>query len=224
MKKAVLFDLDGTLVNSIYDIGDAMNHALTQLGQPVFTTQQYYHLVGNGMKKLCQRALAQNQQHLAEELLQRYQTRYYAHCCEKTIPYEGVSQLLEELHRQGYLLAVITNKPQDQAKKVMDTLLPHAPLDVVWGQQPPFAVKPDPAVYHHVCSLLGVRPEDTFYCGDSDVDMQFARNAGAKGIGCLWGFRDEAELKAAGAHCLANAPLDILSLVSEEGRISTEVL
>ena len=83
MKKAVLFDLDGTLVNSIYDIGDAMNHALTQLDQPVFTTQQYYHLVGNGMKKLCQRALAQDQQHLAEELLQRYQTRYYAHCCEK---------------------------------------------------------------------------------------------------------------------------------------------
>ena len=210
MIKAVLFDLDGTLVNSIYDIGGAMNVALESLGQPTFPIEQYYKMVGNGMRKLCQRALAEDQQHLLEELLQRYQTRYLAHCCDDTVVYEGVPQLLNELHEQGYKLAVITNKPADQAKRVMDTLLPGAPLDVVWGQQKPFAVKPDPAVYHHVCNLLGVQAGETLYCGDSDVDMLFAKNAGTKGAGCLWGFRDEAELKAAGADYLAKVPLGIL--------------
>ena len=210
MIKAVLFDLDGTLVNSIYDIGGAMNVALESLGQPTFPIEQYYKMVGNGMKKLCQRALAEDRQQLLEELLQRYQTWYLAHCCDDTVVYEGVPQLLNELHEQGYKLAVITNKPADQAKRVMDTLLPGAPLDVVWGQQKPFAVKPDPAVYYHVCNLLGVQAGETLYCGDSDVDMLFAKNAGAKGAGCLWGFRDEAELKAAGADHLTKAPLDIL--------------
>lgn len=214
MIQAVLFDLDGTLVNSIYDIGGAMNTALESLGQPTFPMERYYQMVGNGMKKLCQRALAEDQQHLLEELLHRYQTRYLVHCCDDTVVYEGVPQLLTQLHEQGYKLAVITNKPADQAKRVMDTLLPAAPLDVVWGQQQPFAVKPDPAVYHHVCALLGVQAGETLYCGDSDVDMLFAHNAGARGIGCLWGFRGEQELKAAGADVLANHPLEILSRLS----------
>lgn len=210
MSKAILFDLDGTLVNSIYDIAAAMNHALESLGQPTFATEQYYKMVGNGMKNLCRRALAEDKQDLLEALLQRYNARYLAHCCEETQVYDGVPQLLRELKNRGYQLALITNKPADQAKNVMDTLLPDVPLDVIWGQQPPFAVKPDPAVYFHVCKLLGVRPEETLYCGDSDVDILFAHNAGAKGLGCLWGFRGEAELKAAGADLLAKTPLEIL--------------
>jgi phosphoglycolate phosphatase len=211
MSKAILFDLDGTLVNSIYDIAAAMNYALESLGQPTFSVEQYYKMVGNGMKNLCRRALAEDKQDLLEELLKRYNARYLAHCCDETKVYDGVPALLRELKSRGYQLALITNKPAPQAKNVMDTLLPGAPLDVVWGQQPPFAVKPDPAVYFHVCSLLGVDPQETLYCGDSDVDILFARNAGAKGIGCLWGFRGEDELKQAGAHFLAAQPLDILN-------------
>lgn len=213
MSKAILFDLDGTLVNSIYDIAAAMNYALESLGQPTFETQRYYKMVGNGMKNLCRRALAEDKQTLLEELLQRYNARYLAHCCDLTQVYDGVPQLLRELKKRGYKLALITNKPADQAKNVMETLLPAAPLDVIWGQQPPFAVKPDPTVYFHVCELLGVEPKDTLYCGDSDVDIQFAHNAGAKGLGCLWGFRGEAELKAAGADLLAETPLEILNLI-----------
>ena len=210
MSKAILFDLDGTLVNSIYDIAAAMNYALESLDQPTFTTEQYYKMVGNGMKNLCRRALAEDKQALLEELLARYNARYLSHCCDETRVYDGVPQLLRELKNRGYQLALITNKPAGQAKNVMDTLLPDVPLDVIWGQQPPFAVKPDPAVYFHVCKLLGVRPEETLYCGDSDVDILFAHNAGAKGLGCLWGFRGEAELKAAGADLLAKTPLEIL--------------
>ena len=210
MIRAILFDLDGTLVNSIYDIAGAMNTALESLGQPTFPVEDYYQKVGNGMKNLCRRALAEDKQHLQEELLQRYHARYLAHCCDDTVVYEGVQALLETLHHRGCRLAVITNKPHDQALKVMHTLLPGAPVDVIWGQQAPFAVKPDPAVYHHVCALLGVQPEETLYCGDSDVDILFAHNAGARGLGCLWGFRGEQELKAAGADVLAGKPLDIL--------------
>ena len=213
MSKAILFDLDGTLVNSIYDIAAAMNYALESLGQPTFSVEQYYKMVGNGMKNLCRRALAEDKQDLLEELLQRYNTRYLAHCCDETKVYDGVPALLRELKSRGYQLALITNKPAGQAKNVMETLLPDSDFDVVWGQQPPFAVKPDPAVYFHVCELLGVQPKDTLYCGDSDVDILFAHNAGAKGLGCLWGFRGEAELKAAGADLLAAQPKDILTLI-----------
>ena len=213
MSKAILFDLDGTLVNSIYDIAAAMNYALESLDQPTFTTEQYYKMVGNGMKNLCRRALTEDKQDLLEALLQRYNARYLAHCCDLTQVYDGVPELLRELKNRGYQLALITNKPAGQAKNVMDALLPAAPLDVVWGQQPPFAVKPDPAVYFHVCKLMGVQPEETLYCGDSDVDILFAHNAGTKGLSCLWGFRGEAELKAAGADLLAGRPGEILTLI-----------
>ncbi len=213
MIQAIFFDLDGTLINSIYDIGGAMNRALTGLGQPAFSIGQYYQMVGNGMKKLCQRALNDQNQHLVDELLQRYQAEYLAHCCDDTRVYEGVPQLLRTLHDRGLKLAIITNKPADQARKILDVLLPGAPLEVIWGQQPPFAVKPDPAVYHHVAGLLGVQAQDTLYCGDSDVDIHFAHNAGAKGVGCLWGFRGEAELAGAGAEFLVKTPLEILELV-----------
>ena len=213
MSKAILFDLDGTLVNSVYDIAAAMNHALESLGQPTFPVERYYQMVGNGMKKLCSRALAEDKQELLEELLGRYNARYLAHCCDETVVYGGVPELLQGLKDRGYKLALITNKPAGQAKNVVETLLPGAPLDVVWGQQAPFAVKPDPAVYFHVCGLLGVKPGDTLYCGDSDVDILFAHNAGAKGLGCLWGFRGEKELKAAGADLLAKKPLEILEHV-----------
>ena len=215
MKKAVLFDLDGTLVNSIFDIADAANRALTQLGQPTFSVEEYYRIVGNGMKTFCTRVLAADQQHLAEELTHLYHANYSACCCDKTVPYEGVFEMLEELHRRGYLLALITNKPQTQTPKVMETLLPGVPLDVIWGQQPPFAVKPNPEVYRHVCDLLGVAPENTVYCGDSDVDILFAHNAGARAIGCLWGFRGREELERVGADQLADKPLDILTLLAE---------
>ena len=212
MIKAVLFDLDGTLVNSIYDIGGAMNVALESLGQPTFPIEQYYKMVGNGMKKLCQRALAEDKQHLLEPLLAAYNARYLTHCCQETVVYEGVPALLERLSARGLKLAVITNKPQPQTEQVM-ALLPGAPLQVVWGQQLPFAVKPDPAVYRHVCDLLGVTPEETAYCGDSDVDMLFAKAAGAKAIGCLWGFRSREELEAAGADVVAKVPTEILELL-----------
>ena len=212
MIKAVLFDLDVTLVNSIYDIGGAMNRALESLGQPGFTTEQYYHMVGNGMKKLCQRALAPDRQDLNQALLQRYQAEYLAHCCDDTVVYDGVRPLLERLHDRGCRLAVITNKPKDQADKVMGTLLPGAPLDVVWGQQPPFAVKPDPAVYRHVAGLLEGAPEDTLYCGDSDVDIDTARNSGMPCISVLWGFRDKNFLLQHGATTLVEKPEEILKV------------
>ncbi len=215
MIQGVFFDLDGTLIDSIFDIGGAMNRALHELGQRGYSIHEYYHMVGNGMKKLCERALPPEAAVLTQDLMALYQAEYLAHCCRDTTVYTGVPELLQTLRDRGYKLAVITNKPHDQAKKILDTLLPQAPLDVVWGQQPGFEVKPAPEVYAHVAHLLGVPIEHTLYCGDSDVDIRFAHNAGAPAVGCLWGFRGEAELKAAGADFLAAKPLDILDCLGE---------
>ena len=129
MIKAVLFDLDGTLVNSIFDIAAAMNHALQALEQPIFSVEQYYKMVGNGMKNLCRRALAEDKQHLLEPLLAAYNARYLSHCCDETAVYDGVPALLEALSARGLRLAVITNKPQSQTEQVM-ALLPGAQITI----------------------------------------------------------------------------------------------
>lgn len=210
--QAILFDLDGTLADTIGDISAALNYALEKLGQPTFSAAQCRRMVGNGMKILCRRALAPDKQALAEPLLALYHDRYLEYCREETALYPGVREMLDRLAAAKLPLAVITNKPQDQARRVMDYLLPGAPLAAVWGQQAPFGVKPDPAVYRHVAGLLGVDPARTLYCGDSDVDIQFAHNAGAAGLGCLWGFRGRAELEAAGADLLAENPLQLAEL------------
>ena len=213
MIRAVFFDLDGTLVNSIFDIAQALNTALTELGFPVWPVDAYYRKVGNGARMLCQRSLPPEQEAQTDALLARYHALYLAHCREKTTPYAGICTLLHQLKAQGLLLAVITNKPQSQTEQVI-TLLPDC-FDAVFGQQPPFPVKPDPACFFHVAKTLGLRPEECLYCGDSDVDILFAHRAGAKAIGCAWGFRGKAELTAAGADALAESPAELGRIIGE---------
>ena len=212
MIKAVFFDLDGTLVNSIFDIAAGMNRALAELHLPGWPVEDYYRKVGNGARKLCQRALPADRQELTDVLLPLYNAQYLAHCREKTVPYEGTAEMLASLRAQGLKLAVITNKPRSQTEQVI-TLLPDGVLDAVFGQQEPFPVKPDPASFRHVAALLDVLPEECLYCGDSDVDVRFAHNAGAKAIGCVWGFRGERELREAGAEYLAESPQALAELV-----------
>ena len=190
MIRGVFFDLDGTLVNSLADIAAAVNGALEELGLPVFPEEDYRHKAGNGIRKLCQRALPAGREELLEDLIAGYRRRY---------------ELLEALREAGLKTAVITNKPADQTARVM-TLFRENAVDLVFGQHEPFPVKPDPRSFFHVAETLGLRPEEVVYCGDSDVDIFFAHNAGALGAGCLWGFRGRAELEAAGADLLAADP------------------
>lgn len=206
--KAVFFDLDGTLVNSIYDIAGAMNYALEQLGFPTFTVEQYDHMVGNGMVKLCQRALPAGQEDKLDALLAGYKARYLSHCCDETRVYDGVPEMLAALRQAGLKLALISNKPQEQTDRVAGHYLPGM-VDLAYGQREPFPVKPDPACFRFVAETLGVKPEEVLYCGDSAVDIQFARNAGAESLGCIWGFRGRKELEDAGAQHLAESPREL---------------
>lgn len=212
MIRGVFFDLDGTLVDSLADIAAAVNGALEELGLPGCPEADYRHKVGNGIRKLCQRALPAGREDLLEDLIAGYRRRYGENCRERTRPYAGVEALLKTLRAAELKTAVITNKPADQTARVM-TLFRENAVDLVFGQQEPFPVKPDPASFFHVAEKLGLKPGEVVYCGDSDVDIRFAHNAGALGAGCLWGFRGREELEAAGADLLAADPDELKAML-----------
>lgn len=217
MLRGVFFDLDGTLVNSLADIAAAMNRALRRFDLPGFPVEEYRYKVGNGSRILSQRCLPESRKGETDALRQEYSREYLAACCVDTRPYEGILEMLHALRAQGLKLAVITNKPQEQAEEVMHLLPPDA-VDGLFGQQSRFPVKPDPAIFHYASQQLGLRPEEVLYCGDSAVDIQFAHNAGTMGLGCIWGFRGRAELEAAGADLLAESPAELAEIAIRQMR------
>lgn len=217
MLKGVFFDLDGTLVDSLADIAAAMNRALAKFDLPGFPVEDYRYKVGNGSFILSQRCLPEARKQEAEALRGEYSREYLAACCVHTVPYEGVLEMLQTLRVHGLKLAVITNKPQEQAEEVMH-LLPENAVDGLYGQSRRFPVKPDPSIFHDVMDAFGMQPEEVLYCGDSAVDIEFAHNANAKAIGCNWGFRGSDELQAAGADFLAGTPGELAEIVIRQMR------
>lgn len=212
MLKGIFFDLDGTLVNSLADITAAMNKALSKFDLPGFPAEEYRYKVGNGSLILSQRCLPEGRKQEANALRESYSREYLAACCVRTVPYEGILEMLQTLRAHGLKLAVITNKPQEQAEEVMH-LLPENAVDGLYGQSRRFPVKPDPAIFHDVMHTFGMKPEEVLYCGDSAVDIEFAHNTNAKAIGCNWGFRGREELEAAGADFLASTPKELAEIV-----------
>ena len=198
MIRFCFFDLDGTLVDSLADIADAMNWSLAQLGLPGYSLAEYRQKVGSGMDHLCRGCLPEARQEDFVRLRELYSQRYTAFCCEKTALYPGIHQTLEALRQAGVTLAVLTNKPQSQTDRVASLLQPYG-FARVMGKQPAFPVKPDPASLHHLMRELGATAEESLYIGDSDVDILLGKNAGLETVGVTWGFRGNAELSAAGA-------------------------
>lgn len=215
MKKLFVFDLDGTLVNSVYDIADALNTCLTQLGKPEYPLEEYYRMVGDGMYMLCRRALPEGTQEEVDRLVAMYSRRYRENCCVRTRPYDGMLQLLKDLQQQGVKLAILSNKPHDQTLAVVSTLLPGIEFFCVRGQSDAFPRKPDPAALQALMELAKVSPEETVYIGDSDVDVYFGKNAGVQTVGVSWGFRGEPELKTAGADHIAANPEELKQILSQ---------
>jgi len=209
---AVLFDLDGTLVDSLADIGDSMNTVLAELGLPTHTPEVYRVLVGDGARALAQRALPQDAQGRLDDVLARYKAHYDAHPVVKSRPYPGIVSMLEALVAQGVPLAVVTNKPHDLAVEIVARLLPGVPFVAVLGQRDGVPHKPDPAGPLSIARGLGIDPTTAIFVGDTDTDMRTANNAGMVAVGVLWGFRGEQELVAHGARHIVRAPLEILSL------------
>lgn len=210
MVRAVLFDLDGTLTNTLEDIADAMNRSLRLHGLPEWPLDAYRYLVGDGAKKLAERAV-RDRQELALSVQQEYQAYYQEHTRVKTQPYDGVPEMLRALQDKGLKLAVFSNKPDADTKNVVAHFFPDIPWAAVRGQIEGVPVKPDPTGALAVAEALQIPPAEFLYLGDTATDMHCAVNAGMLPIGALWGFRTAEELQSSGARQLVQHPMDVLS-------------
>ena len=211
----IIFDLDGTLINTIADLGLACNHALACAGYPTHELTEYPHLVGNGVNKLIERALpasAKQDKQQTEAEIQRLRKDfipyYNAHNCDHTVPYEGMKEVLATLKQRGAKLAVASNKYQEATRKIIDHYFPNT-FDVVFGEREGVPRKPDPQVVHDILALLP--DEKVVYVGDSLVDIATARNAGLPVIACSWGFVSREELEAAKPDYLIDTTKEILN-------------
>lgn len=211
MIKAVLFDLDGTLTNTLEDIATAMNRALAMHGLPGWETQEYCYLVGNGARILAQRAVREHQE-LLDAVQKEYQAYYEKHSLVKTRPYDGVVDLLHALSERGLKLAVLSNKPDADTKTVIAHFFPDIAWSCVRGQVEGVPVKPNPSGAWAAAEQLGVKPEEVLYLGDTKVDMACACSAGMHPVGVLWGFRTEQELRENGAEYVISHPMELLNV------------
>jgi phosphoglycolate phosphatase len=213
MPRPILFDLDGTLLDTLQDIADAANWALTQLGMPTHPLPPYRHFVGEGADVLMQRILPPDRQDLAAECLRLYKLRYADHAFDATRPYPGIAGLLTALTARQVPLAVLSNKPDAATRQVIDHYFPGVPWAEVAGHKPDVPRKPDPAAALAIAARWKVAPALCLFVGDTKIDMATARNAGMTAVGCLWGFRDEQELRDAGAHHILANPAELLTLI-----------
>lgn len=213
--RAALFDLDGTLIDSLEDIGGAMNAALAEVGQRAHALDDYRRFVGDGVHVLAQRALpAGADEALREATVAAFRRRYAARLLERTRPYPGIEPLLDALVARGVALGVVTNKPEPAARTIVERLFARWPWGAVVGDRPGLAKKPDPAGALEAARALGAPPGATLFVGDTDVDVRTARAAGMVAVGVLWGFRPRAELEAAGAAHVIGAPDALLDLLA----------
>ena len=198
MKKLVIFDLDGTLLNTIADLANSTNYALKVLGYPIHEPDKYNFMVGNGINKLFERALPDGEK-TEENVLrvrQEFVPYYDQHNADKSRPYPGVTELLETLQTAGMQLAVASNKYQAATEKLIAHYFPNIKFTAVFGQREGIPVKPDPIIVKEILQIAKVQEEETLYVGDSEVDMQTAINAGVTSCGVTWGFRPRTELES----------------------------
>lgn len=215
MYKNIIFDLDGTILNTLEDLAAATNWVCAQHGWPAHAVEEYKYFVGNGASKLLSRVVPAGVEltdGLHRQLLEEFTTRYNAHKEDKTTVYAGMPQALKRLKEAGITLAVLSNKPHGAAYPVVERYYPGV-FDAVQGALPELPVKPDPTLLRRLMGELGATAADTLFVGDSNVDIRTAKNGGLTGCGVLWGFRTRAELEAEGADCIAETPEALVELI-----------
>lgn len=209
MKKAILFDLDGTLLYTLEDLRNATNATLRAFGYPERTLEEVRQFVGNGAENQMRCAVGFQPENFGE-MMSWYREYYPRHCNETTRPYGGILKMTERLAEEGWLLAIVSNKPDDATKQLWKTYFPH--FHTAQGQTAGIPRKPSPDMVWKVLDDLGVSRERAIYVGDSDVDIRTAKAAGLPCIACLWGYRDRAALEEAGGTYFAEGPEEIPSL------------
>ena len=217
MKKLIIFDLDGTLLDTIADLAAATNYALQQFGYPTHNTDAYRFFVGNGINKLFERALPEEERTQANILKIRscFIPYYNQHNADLSRPYPGIKELLSSLQQKGIQIAVASNKYQEATRKLIAQFFPEIEFTEVLGQREGVPAKPDPQVVFEIIEKASVSAAETIYVGDSCVDMQTGINAGVTTIGVSWGFRPRTELEAYHPDWIANQAVEILSLALE---------
>ncbi|WP_319523658.1 HAD-IA family hydrolase [Breoghania sp.] len=213
--QAIIFDLDGTLLNTLDDIADSVNRMLAEEGLPTHTVDAYRFFIGNGWRMLVTRALPEDERsdERIDACVERSREIYHENWNRKTRVYEGIADLMDRLQERGLPLAVLSNKPHDFALRYAGAYLGQWKFEAILGYSDRFPPKPDPTAALEIAGRIDVAPENFLFVGDSAVDMQTAHAAGMHAVGTAWGFRGAGELRDNGCRTLVRHPLEILPLL-----------
>ncbi len=212
--RAIIFDLDGTLINTVSDLAASMNHGLKSLGHPARTEDECMKMIGNGVKLFAQRALPPDHPEDLEKLLTLMKEHYQAHCCDNSSVYPGIADLIDQLSQKGVKLGVLTNKPDKMATRVVEHYFGKGTFDAIFGVKESRKIKPDPAGVNEMLQRFQAPPEQCLFAGDSDVDIITARGANIPSIAVTWGFRPRQILEKEAPSHIVDTPAEILSLIS----------
>ncbi len=210
--KAVIFDLDGTLVDSLADLTCAMNYALAEYGCPTQTAEKCRFMIGDGLQTFASRALPADKQNLVDDVMQKMKEYYTPRCMEQTRPYDGILDVVAALHKKNIKLAVVTNKNHEMAVKILGGLFPAGSFDYTLGSKAGESIKPQADATLNVVAKMNVGVDECIFVGDSAVDVQTAQNCGIKFVGVSWGLRGRKELQTAGAEIIIDQPEELLEL------------
>jgi phosphoglycolate phosphatase len=217
--KGIIFDLDGTLLDTITDITNSMNLVLQEMSLPSLSENQYKTFIGSGVQQLVERVIPQhkNNQEIIDNFLASFRKYYEQKWKEHSSPFEGIIELIEYLFEKKIKIAILSNKPHKNTIEMTKELLPDR-FEFIYGERLPEGIpkKPDPYAALEIGKLFGEKPENILFVGDTDVDMLTAQNANMIGVGVLWGFREKKELLNSGAKYIVQKPLDICEILKEE--------
>jgi phosphoglycolate phosphatase len=213
--KAIIFDLDGTLLNTLQDLANAINKGLSNLSLPQHSPEVIKYFVGEGREVMAMRSLPEDHRDAAtlNKLVACINEEYIQHWEDNTAPYPGIPELLDALSGRDVKMTILSNKPRKFTELTVNKLLSRWHFEIVMGAMPSIPLKPEPAAALNIASQLDINPTDFFYLGDSDTDMKTAVAAGMFPAGATWGFRTEEELLAGGAKALVRYPTDALGLL-----------
>ncbi len=214
-KKLIIFDLDGTLLDTSDDLKNAMNAMLSEYGFPLITVEQAKAYIGNGAKKFVYRSLPENAKELTDEALSRYNSFYNGCGSPCTHLYEGMDKVLKNCKEKGAYIAIISNKPQPSTDAVYEEYLKDYSFDYVYGRREGFGHKPEKECGEYVLDVLGCTKENTLVVGDGETDVRFAINLGVECVSVLWGYRSKAVLKQEGSKCFANTPEELQKKIGD---------
>lgn len=212
MKKLTIFDLDGTLLNTINDLGLSCNYALESNGYKSHPLSAYPFMVGNGVRKLIERAQPDAPADVVDKMVQSFKEYYDVHCCDTSEPYYGIPELLRQLTDHGISIAVTSNKYEAAVRKIITHFFPDIPFVALLGQVEGRPIKPDPSIVFEVLLRCPTPKSDVLYIGDSKVDIETARRALVENIGVTWGFSPVSHLRSAYADYIVSTPAEILKI------------